>query len=117
MNNIRPPVMVSQGPIIRIDYARKDPPGALLNAAKTALAVVQVFRLVHGAAMFIIVFEDAVDAFFLNTLFAAPGAIFPEFNRGILADGMKPWWRCFYGYMVFLGHELLHYLLSIIGIR
>ncbi|MFC1825929.1 hypothetical protein ACFLYZ_00875 [Thermodesulfobacteriota bacterium] len=105
VNNIRAPVIISQGPIIRIDDSRKDSPGAVLNTAKAALAGVQVFRFVHGAAMLIVVFENSIDAFFFDAFFAAAGAVFPEFNRGVLADGMKPRRRCFCWNMILFGHR------------
>jgi hypothetical protein len=65
--------------------------------------------------MLIILFENSIDAFFFDAFFTAAGAIFPEFNRGVFADGMKPRRRCLNWNMILLGHKLLRYLLLVLG--
>jgi hypothetical protein len=57
----------------------------------------------------VVILENTVNAFFLHTFFAAAGAVFPELNRGILADGMMPWISGFNGYMILLGHLTLQF--------
>jgi len=55
----------------------------------------------------VVILENTVNAFFLHTLSAAAGAVLPELNRGIFADGMVPWSSGFDGYMILLGHKAL----------
>jgi hypothetical protein len=57
----------------------------------------------------VIILENTVDAFFLHTLSATAGAVFPELNCGIFADGVVPWSSGFYGYMILLGHRTLQF--------
>jgi hypothetical protein len=59
--------------------------------------------------MTVVILENTVNAFFLHTLSAAAGAVFPELHRGILADGMVPWISGFNGYMILLGHLTLQF--------
>ena len=37
----------------------------------------------------VIVFENIINTFFLYTFLAGPGAVFPEFNGGVFANGIK----------------------------
>jgi hypothetical protein len=56
--------------------------------------------------MLIIVSENTIDTFFLDTLFTTAGTVLSKLNRGVFADGMKPGLSSFYGNMILLGHKL-----------
>jgi hypothetical protein len=101
------PVIIAQGAVVWIDGPGKDAFGAFLDTAETTHAGIQVLGLLHGAAVQNIFLEDIVDALFLHTLFAGAGAVFPEFDGRIFADGMEPWRSGGCVDMVLFGHELL----------
>jgi hypothetical protein len=52
----------------------------------------------------IVIFENAIDTFLLDALFAAPGAVFPKFYGGVLTERLKPRWSCLYMDVILLGH-------------
>ena len=64
--------------------------------------------------MKVVILENTVNAFFLHTLSATAGAVLPEFNGGILADGMVPRISGFNGYVIFLGHGTLQFKLTML---
>jgi len=106
------PIRIAQRPVFRIDHPGKNAFCAFLDTPKTTVAVILVFRFSHGAHVKVVVLENTVNAFFLHTLSAAAGAVFPELDRGILADGMVPWISGFNGYMILLGHLTLQFELT-----
>ena len=86
------PVVVSKRPIFGINCPGKDSFGTLLDAPEAALAGIEILRFIHGTPMAIILIENAVHAVFLNALSATTGAIFPKFNRRVLADRIESRW-------------------------
>jgi len=104
VNDIGTPILISQCTVFRIYHPGKNASRAFLDTTKTTVAGIQVFRFAHGAHVKVVILENTVNTFFLHTLSAAAGAVFPELNRGILADGMVPWISGFNGYMILLGH-------------
>jgi len=64
VDDIRSPVIISQGTVFRIDHPGKNAFGTFLNATKTAHAGIQVFRFAHCAGMRIIFPENPIDTFF-----------------------------------------------------
>jgi hypothetical protein len=63
--------------------------------------------------MEIIFLENSINAFFLNAFSAATCTVLPEFNCGILSDGMKPRWCSFYWNVILFGHAILRTILNI----
>jgi len=61
----------------------------LLHTAETALAGVNIFRLLHGAYITVIIFEHFIDALFLDAFFTTARAVFPELNGGIFPYRIK----------------------------
>jgi hypothetical protein len=54
-----------------------------------------------------IIFENAVNALFLDAFPAAAGAVLTELHRGIFTDGRKTRIRRFGMNMIFFGHTRL----------
>jgi hypothetical protein len=105
VNDIGTPVLISQGPVIRVDDAGKYTSGAFLNAAEAALTCIQILRFLHVAGMQKPFFENIVDTPFFDTFSAAAGAILTKFDGGILADGVESGFGCFHMDMIFFGHD------------
>jgi hypothetical protein len=115
VDDIRTPVFISQCPIFRINDPGKNTSGAFLNTAETTFTGIQVFGLLHGAHVQIVVLENSVNTFFLYACSATAGAVFPEFHRGIFADGMIPRVGGFNGDMILLRHLTLQHVVKILN--
>jgi hypothetical protein len=89
VNDIRFKVVISQCSVFGIYHPGEDPLSTLLHTAKTALTGVNIFRLLHGTYIAIIIFKYFIDTLFLDAFLAAARAVFPELNSGIFPHRVK----------------------------
>jgi hypothetical protein len=115
VDNIGTPVFISQRSVFRINDPGKNAPGAFLDAAEATVTGIKVLGFFHGAHVQVVVLENSVNTFFLDARSATAGAVFPEFHRGILTDGMIPWIGGLQGNMILLRHLTLQHVVKILN--